>query len=200
MKRMLFYLWLCCATPAFAQAVPGTAALPTSEDYQRIEETRARETALLDAQEATCYQRFSVNDCLKKVQSARRALLADLKRQETRLHDRERMQQGADQLQRAQQKALDRKQAETEAQENPGQAEEKLQAQHDKQTEHAAKGATVPATPGAAQPTGPSAAEQAAFRESYNAKQAAAEKKRQDIAKRLKDKGSKPVPPLPVPQ
>jgi TolA-binding protein len=200
MKRLLFgLLCLCCA----AQVVAQTAALEpvSSQDYERIEALRALESANLDALEAACYQRFAVNDCLKKVQSRRIALLADLRRQEARLHDRERQILGAEALQRLEQKALERKQLQDDIQAEGGVegAQEKLREQQSKQAEHAAKAASGSAPVAKQAPTGPTAAEQSQARASYERKQADAERKRQELAKRLAEKAAKPVKPLPVP-
>jgi hypothetical protein len=202
MKRAgLAVLALLCCMQMAAQEDPATAVPEGSTEAQRIEAARAREEADFTARQAACHQRFAVNDCLKKLQAPHLAVLADLKRQETRLHDRERAQRGAEQLQRSEQKVQERNQAAAQAEESAARAQEKLQAQQEKQAAHAAKlGASAAAAASPSEPSGPSSSEQASFRESYAAKQKAAEKKRQEIAKRLKDKqGGKPVPPLPVP-
>ncbi len=204
MKRLATgLLCLCCALPVLAQA-QDQAKQPTavsSEDYQRIDAERTRESANLDAQEAACYQRFAVNDCLKKVQSRRIALLADLRRQEARLHERERQILGTEALQRLEQKALERKQRQDDIQAEGGVdgAQDKLQEQLGKQAEHAAKAASGSAPVATPLPTGPTAAQQAQARASYERKQADAERKRQELAKRLAEKAAKPVKPLPVP-
>jgi hypothetical protein len=200
MRVVLGFVALLCALPVFAVDVAGSPAPDSSAEYQRIAELRAREMANFKVREAACYERFAVNDCLNKLQSPHRALLGDLKRQETRLHDRERAQQGAEQLQHAEQKAQEKKQADEQADAAAATAHEKLQAQRAKQAAHAVDGAYGAGISGAASPSGPGTAERAANTASYVAKQAAAEKKRQEIAKRLRDKQStKPVPPLPVP-
>lgn len=185
----------------FAQ-VPGPAPEPVSaEAYQRIEAVRAREMAAFDAQEAACYQRFAVNDCLKNIQSRRRALLADLKRQETRLHEREHAQQGADALQRIEQRALEleQKKAEIAAGGGAARAQGKAQEQKDKQADHAAKAASGAGAIAAPVHSGPRPDEQARARESYARKQAEAEKKRQDLARRQAEKAAKQIKPLPAP-
>ncbi len=194
-------LALCGALQCFAQTPAVPPEQVPSDAYQRIEAERVRETAAFDAQEAACYQRFAVNDCLKKVQSRRRALLADLKRQETRLHEREHVQQGTEALQRIEQKALDsqQKKAAILADDSAVRAQDKLQEQHDKQAEHAAKAASGSAGIAAPLSNGPSAADQAQSRESFARKQADAEKKRQELAKRLAGKAGQAAQPLPVP-
>jgi hypothetical protein len=126
--------------------------------------------------------------------------LTDLKRQEASLHDSERLQKGAEQLRLTEEKAVERKQKERDAQaeDGAGKSREKLQAQQDKKAEHASKAAgRDPKTPN--EPTGPNASQQSQYRDNYARKQAEAEKKRQEVAKRLKEKNSKPALPLPQP-
>ena len=194
-------LGLCFAMQGFTQAQATGSEPGSGEAYRRIEAVRASETAVLDAQEADCYQRFAVNNCLKNVQSRRRALLADLKRQETRLHEREHALQGSEALQRSAQKAVEAQQRKVDIQAGDGAAREqdKAQEQRDKQAAHAAKAASGIATIAAPVPGGPTAAEQAQAREEHVRKQADAEKKRQEVARRLAEKAAKPVQPLPVP-
>jgi hypothetical protein len=202
MKPLVFsLLWLCGTVPLWAQTQTVTPASVSNEDYQRIEVARTRERANFEAQEAACYQRFAVNDCLKKVQSKRIAVMAELKRQEGLLHDRERAQQGAEALERIEQKALERQQRSGEDQTGDGanRVQQKLQDQKDKRSEHAAKAASGVAPVSQQAPTGPSAAEQAQARASYDRKQADAEKKRQDMLKRQSGKIGKPANPLPNP-
>ena len=202
MKPALFaVLALLWALAALAQGEQAGTESVAGASYQRIEETRSAEMAALAAEETACYQRFAVNDCLKKVQSRRRILEATLKRREALLHDAERQQQAAEQRQRAAQKAQERQQqeAETAARKNSAREADLLRAQQEKQAAHAS-GTASPAPPASPGATGPTPAEQAASRESFFAKQAAAEKKRQEIAKRLADKKTaKPVPSLPLP-
>jgi hypothetical protein len=202
MKRLVFcLLWLCGTMPIWAQTQTMPPASVSNEDYQRIELARVRERENLDAQEAACYQRFAVNDCLKKVQSKRIAVMAELKRQEGLLHDRERAQQGAEALERIEQKVLERQQRLDEDQTEGGtkRVQQKLQEQIDKRVEHAAKAASGPAPVSQQAPAGPSAGEQAQARASYDRKQADAEKKRQEILKRQSEKIGKPANPLPNP-
>jgi hypothetical protein len=203
MKRLVFsLLWLCGAMPLWAQTQTMPLAPVSNEDYQRIESARTRERANFEAQEAACYQRFAVNDCLKKVQSKRIAVMAELKRQEGLLHDRERAQQGADALERIEQKALERQQRldEDQTAEGANHEQTKLQEQKDKRAEHAAKATSSPVPVSATVPTGPTVTDQAEARASYARKQADAEKKRQELLKRQAEKASAPAKPLPVPQ
>ncbi len=201
MKQLVICLLLLgCTMPVWSQTLSLPEEPVSRDDYQRIKTARLREGANFDAQEAACYQRFAVNDCLKKVQTKRIAVMADLKRQESRLHDRERNQLGVEALERIEQKALERqqKQDENQAQDAVDRAQEKLREQQDKRAEHAAKAATSPASVSAPTPSGPTAAEQAEARANYERKQADAQKKRLEIIKRQAEKASEPAKPLPI--
>ena len=192
MRKLLGLLALLCAMPAMGEPAPDAAV--SGAEYQRIDEIRSREMADFAARESACYQRFAVNDCLKDLQPAHRAVLADLKRQEVQLHDRERAQQGELQLQRSEQKA--QQQAAQQAGAAAALAEEKWQAQKAKQAAHADRAESGPTAHSPGLASGPDAAERAANAKSYASKQAAAEQKRQQVAKRLKQL-EKPVAPLP---
>jgi len=192
MRACVVLLALVCATPLIAMADTALAGSDSGLEYQRIEELRAREMADFSAREAVCYQRFAVNDCLKELQSPHRAVLADLRRQETRLHDRERAQLAAEQLQRSEEKALERQQAVEQA----AAATTKERSRAPKQAAPAAGAASGAVHP--AQTSGPDAAEREAHVKNLAAKQAAAQKKRQEVTERLREKQrAKPVSPLP---
>lgn len=170
--------------------------------YARIDAERAREGAAFDAQDSGCYQRFAVSTCLKAVQTKRIAVMNALRRQEAVLHDAERRQQGVDQLQRLGKKAEEKTATDAQAQKDADAlaAEDKLQAQQEKRTEHAAKATTGSAAPLALHETSaPNLQEQSLNRDSYARKLADAEKKRQSIAKQRSDRTGKPLPTVPSP-
>lgn len=195
-------LALVSAMQVLAHDQAGPAAPDVASAYQQIEAERAREAEQFTVQEAACYQRFAVNDCLKQLQSKHLEVSAELKRRETLLHSAERARQGAEQLKRTQQKVQESQQVSDQAQEGAVRAQEKLKEQQEKQAAHSApRGAKSTATPASSPPPGVSAKEQASNRAHYAAKLAAAEKKRKDVAKRRKDSQSdQPVPALPLPK
>jgi colicin import membrane protein len=90
-------LWV----PLVVAAAGGDPA-STSAERARIQSERQQIESLSGAGDAACYQRFSVNDCLRDVRSRRRAALQDLRRQEVSLNDAERKSRGAAQARRAQ--------------------------------------------------------------------------------------------------
>jgi hypothetical protein len=200
LSACLGLLW---ASSLLAQEAPAQEPIDNTVAFQRIEAARAQSMAEFDAEDAQCYQRFAVSGCLKQVQSRRRAKLAELRKQEAALHERERAQQAQEQRRNLAQKAKERQQREEELLTERGadRTAEKLQEQQEKQASHAAK-AAVPAASAAAHAAsnGPTAAEQASMRESYARKQQDAEKNRQDLARRLAEKKTKPAAPLPLPK
>jgi colicin import membrane protein len=199
----MVWLGLLWASQALAQDPATPMPVDNTAAYQRIDVVRAQAMAGFAAEDAQCYQQFAVSGCLKDVQTRRRALLADLRRQEADLHEGEFAQRAAEQRQRASQKALERQQQEADLRADNGADRilEKGLEQQEKQAAHAAK-ASAPVSGEAAPlvPTGPSAAEQAANRESYARKLQDAEKKRQELARRLAETPAKPAAPLPVPK
>ena len=90
------------ATCAWSQADgEKTAAQRDAAEHERIRQERVLAQAQFAAQDAQCYARFAVNDCLDAVQVRRRALLADLRRQEISLNDAQRKRRAAEQLLRS---------------------------------------------------------------------------------------------------
>jgi hypothetical protein len=80
--------------------------LRDAAERERIRETRNREQALFVAQEAQCYKRFAVNDCLIEVRARKREVLGDLRRQEISLNDTLRKRRAAEQLLRSEARSV----------------------------------------------------------------------------------------------
>ena len=185
----------------WAEPVPdGESVLPQA--YQRLDNLRAQEAAQFQAQQAECHSRFAVNGCLRDEQSRHRAALADLKRQETALHEQERAQRGAEQLARIQQKKLEHQNKLDQAAQAGSSAAEKMQKQQDKQAAHAEQAAKAAASnspaPRPAKPSSPmTAAQQAENRAAYERKRQQAETRRKKAAQRQAEK--KPAAALPLP-
>jgi colicin import membrane protein len=205
MKRVLVVVLLSALSGVAAAQGDALQGLPSvSAERARIEAIRQRELSVFDAREAECYRRFAVNSCLAKVQSERRATLADLKRQEQVLNDAERRQRGAAQLRLNEEKAQEKLQRDLDAAQtdNAAAQAERKKAQDDKRKAHAnaAQGASsAPRTKAApASPTGSATA-----RTEYERKQQEAAQRRLDAEKRQREKAaskaSKPLKPLPVP-
>lgn len=114
MKHLAYSLsaalcWILFAPVALAQTsvdFEDTVTLQDNVERDRIGQTRANYEAMSARQEAQCYARFAVNDCLIKVRANRREVLGDLRRQEISLNDMRRRRRGADQLLRSDAKVL----------------------------------------------------------------------------------------------
>ena len=110
MKTFILALWMVlAAVPVRAQLDTGadhSDALRESEERERIRQTRASQQAQFTAQDARCYARFAVNDCLAEVRSNRREVLGDLRRQEISLNDAQRKRRGAEQLLRSDERSI----------------------------------------------------------------------------------------------
>lgn len=196
---------LCClaAGTALAQAPAEQPSLSNDAAYQQIEAGRAQASSYWDAQEAQCYQRFAVNDCIKQVQTGRNAKLAELRRQETALRERERAERGKEQLERIAQRAKEKREAQTPEQiaASARNEQERLKVQQEKQSAHAARVAAsgVPVESGRTASQEPGTQNQASSRADFQRKQAAAVKKREEIALRQAEKTVKKAAPLPLP-
>jgi len=93
---------LLLAIGATAQDAPSpTIQQAEQRERERIRQFRLGEEARFAAQQAQCYQRFAVNDCLLTIRRERRDLLADLRRQELLINDAQRKRRAAEQLLRA---------------------------------------------------------------------------------------------------
>ncbi|MGV8805745.1 MAG: hypothetical protein ACWA6Y_12380 [Polaromonas sp.] len=80
---------------------------------EAIDAERSRLEADFLAQEAVCYKKFAVNNCLAKINTSRRKAMAELRRQEVQLNDEERSAKGAAQLRQIEEKSSPEKQQET---------------------------------------------------------------------------------------
>lgn len=202
-------------------------AAPADDARSALSAERQAKTQVLDAAERACYARFFTTNCLLDVARSRRAMQADLKRKEAALDAAERQQRAQDARLRLQEKLQQQTDRLNEI--DPVAVEqaqrEKRTAQEDKQREHAAKAAAVPASAASAASapasaaksapapqasssktpkadTGPSAEERAANQAAFDKKQAEAQRR---IAEREAERakaaasGVPPPPPLPLP-
>jgi hypothetical protein len=111
-------LVLAWGASAWGQGETTASVDGTGAERARIEAIRQQKTSELDAEDAACTSRFAVNDCQRQVGIRRRQLLADLKRQETRLDAADRQKRSLDQLQRERDKATQDRQRRKEGAEN----------------------------------------------------------------------------------
>ena len=111
LNSLLMALLLCLAGPALAAGAASDGPAPpqdapsfTDVERSRIEQERAAEMLRQQQVESACYQRFAVNDCLLESRVKHREVMADLKRQEINLNDRERRLRSSEQLRRIEDK------------------------------------------------------------------------------------------------
>lgn len=111
LSGLLISVLLCLGGAALAAGVSADpSAQPQSEpsftevERSRIERERSAEMQRQQQIESGCYQRFAVNDCLLESRVKHREVMADLKRQEIALNDRERRLRSSEQLRRIEDK------------------------------------------------------------------------------------------------
>jgi colicin import membrane protein len=75
-------------------------------ERRRIEVLRSSLQAGFKAEDAFCQKKFAVNSCLADVDARRRQAMADLRRQEIGLNERERKLKGEQQLRKIEDKAI----------------------------------------------------------------------------------------------
>lgn len=103
---------------AFSALARAQAVAPEGEngnieaERARISAERTKAEAGFLVEDAACYKKFAVNSCLAKVNTRRRAMIADLRRQEILLNDEERRIKGADQIRKTEEKSSPERQQE----------------------------------------------------------------------------------------
>jgi colicin import membrane protein len=116
MKKLLAaFLVASLSTFALAQAqapVPATRVGSIDSERERISAERTRLEAGFSTEDAACYKKFAVNNCLRDVNTRRREAMADLRRQEILLNDEERRIKGAEQIRKTEEKSSPEKQQE----------------------------------------------------------------------------------------
>ena len=100
-------LMLLCCSLAGAQTDDDAEvrmAQSAKVERDRIASERKAIVQKYNAEQKTCYQRFSVTDCIDKSKAWRRESLADLKRQDILLNDAERRRNAGEQLRKLEEK------------------------------------------------------------------------------------------------
>lgn len=124
MKHLSSAVCLMVLCAAATGQTAGSAADPApGGERERIGAERARAQARYASEEAACYKKFAVNDCLNAAKAQHREVLADLRRREIALNDAERKQRGAQQLQRIEEKSSLEKQQQAASQRDRAQEE-----------------------------------------------------------------------------
>lgn len=184
-----------------APAVVG--GLDIEGERSRIQAERMREEARFEQEEAACYARFAVTDCLRGVRVRRSKVMVELRQQDILLNDAQRKQKAQAQLERIAEKA-----AAQQSEEGATNRLEALQAQKER-TERAkqkAADANAKAAQGAvrrepkASEPGRSAQEMTKEQEQYTRKVQEAQERKASKEKSLREKSgstSKPLPSAP---
>jgi hypothetical protein len=182
------WLW---AGALWAQEDPLQGFSSVSAEHERLDQRRSDLLRALAAEDAACEHAFAQSDCQARVEAHRRAEMSDLRRQESILHDDERQQRSQDQLRSVEIKLQEHEQLNSEAE-----SAQRTAAQLEKQQAHLPP-VSAPVVPAVPRPKGLDAQEQAQNREAYLRKQEAAKQRKEDLARRLQEQGSKTVQPLP---
>jgi hypothetical protein len=164
----------------------------------QIDAQRSRVTQEADAAERACNESFAVTDCVKKVQARQRQQLAEIKREETTLHDVQRKEQAAEQARQTAEKRAQYEQQVAQASAATADTAQRKQEQEDKRRQHGEMAANAVKAPntGASRPAPPDAKN---YRSEWERKQQEADKKRLDRNRRMQEKANaKAVPGLPT--
>ena len=105
MKRIVLLLALFALAPAWSQEGEAERA-----QRARISAERSQADAAFLADEKACYGKFAVNDCINDARSRRRAVLADLRRQEISLNDAQRKRRAAEKLRSIEERSREQRQ------------------------------------------------------------------------------------------
>ena len=210
---LLFLASLCI--DAAAQTATPAAAAPANRDAERtrIAAERARLEAGFLTEDAACYQRFFVNNCLDEVNTRRRETLAALRTQEIMLNEQERKLRGAEQIRRIEEKAsAENQQLEAERRAKAasgdqsrliGQKEKqqsRTKAQAAEQANSEARTERLRANQQKKQARSDRQAAEAAETARYDARQKEAEARRAQNAREQLQRAKPAAKPLPLPQ
>lgn len=196
---------LLCMVGAFAQPADTDPVLPLPVDIEsersHIQAERAYEEARYQTEEAACYARFAVTDCIRKLRVQRRDALDKLRRREVVLNDAQRQQKAREQIeaikersspQRIDEEALRRRDA------RAAQKEREEQAAQKKADSQKAKSDSAVKNPGKTFQPGRSADETSRERQQYDDKLKEAQEHRLDREKDNADKSKSSSKPLPA--
>lgn len=192
---------VCFAWNAQAQLSAPISEAQAQVEQMRINKQREGLETQYGSQEADCYKRFAVNDCLREVRAGKRVSTEALRRQEIMLNEAQRKTRDLERVKQAQEKTSPAalKQAEDSREAAQIQHKERLDRAQQKKIDAAQKKmqerAETNQRPGVegSPAKGVSAQAQQAFEE----KQRSAQERKAQRDKSLAEKSSKPVSPLP---
>jgi colicin import membrane protein len=199
------------AMNGLVSAQTDASAVSVAAERSRIVAERARlETGYL-LEDAACYRRFAVNNCLEEVNSRRRETTGDLRRQEVLLNEQERKRKGAEQLRRTEEKAvLESQQAETDRRNKAAldaqsrldrdqdRKDSRLKAGSAEQIHSESRAARIQANQQKNQARAARQANEAEQTKQFNDRQQAAQEKRAKNERDQAQTGKPPAKPLPA--
>jgi colicin import membrane protein len=95
---------LCLSVCAQAQLPMPISDVQVKTEQERIDKEREGLEAQYGSQEADCYKRFAVNDCLREVRAGKRVSTEALRRQELMLNDAQRKTRDLERAKQAEEK------------------------------------------------------------------------------------------------
>jgi len=101
-------LALACAASAQTDAAGAPEATHATSERQRIARERHEAESEFAAAQKACWQKFAVNDCLRRAQFAKRERLDALRQQEWALDDQQRTQRAQERLRQIEEKGKER--------------------------------------------------------------------------------------------
>lgn len=191
-------------TPETASYDPAVA----EREQARINEARSRARAEFDREEAICYQRFAVNDCLKEVRKRRRTTLDALRREEIILNDQRRAHAAEQRRRRVEESAAQRASPREAAQQQQAEQahEERVERARQKQSDaQQRKLSDLEQKDPSASPDRPvqtpavDSADRAALQREYEEKVRRANERRLEHEQEKAQSGPRSGQPLPVP-
>ena len=202
MKTLVLYLSLLLPAMALqAQPAPPLGSEQVKAERARIEAARDREQARIEKEEAACYQRFAVNDCLREVHVRRREILEELRRQEIILDSADRQRQAQEQIRQIEEKAAARTGDDALQKRNAARQdnEERARRTEEKQSSGATGKAGTPPQARASAPRDRSAQSRAEEKKAFEERQSKAQERRAQRDKALAEKTGQPRKTLPDP-
>jgi hypothetical protein len=159
----------------------------------RLDAVSVEQMARFDREELACTQTFAVTDCIKAVKTRRRAVQAQLRKDENALNEAQRRERGLEQLQRIKEKTQQHleRDATQATQSGPSQAE-RLRLQQEKIANHARQASSLEPAGEPKMPKTLPATDVQRNTAAYAARQQAASKRRAQREKKLKDQGTLP--------
>lgn len=207
-KRFFISAWLMGMSIALAHAedpvLSHAPVLTQAHDTvrSRIQAERTQAESAYQRDEAACYQRFSVTDCILQIRKQRRVVLDGLRRQEVEINRLERHSKALEQRERIKEKSSEKRQQEEAARRlevrSAQQEREVSAAQKAIDSKHAKPAQITKQTPHAPVAPGLSADEMAKNKKQYLDKQKEAEAHRLSRLKANQEKAGDVKKPLPV--